>query len=191
MLPEKVLNNLSDTFNYIADICSTYAQWNLRFPQPADANNITHDLINIFDTFVCDWCVEGATVPTDAEDKILNSIIFSAIWAVGGKADEHSRAAFNVFFIEMCNGEDVIEKYKIDLPMAGLTAHEIRKIPHRMGDMKNLFDWFFERDTCQWTPWSKTVSPFDVPVSSPYSEMIVPTIDSIRIKCIFNRLVAN
>jgi len=165
--------------------------YNLKFPQPAGANNIVYNLLKIFDTFVVDWCQEGATVPTDAEEKIINAIIFSATWAVGGMADEHTRAAFNVFFLELVNGEDVIDKYKIDLVNVNLPAHEIRKLPNRLGDCKNLFDWFFERDSCQWITWGKTVNPFEIPVVSPYSEMIVPTVDSIRIKGVFNRVLQN
>jgi hypothetical protein len=92
----------------------------------------------------------------------------------------------------MVNGEDIIEKYKIDLPNAGLPAHEIRKITNKLGEgVKNMFDLFFERDSCCWTPWLKTVNTFVVPKEVPYSEMIVPTVDSIRIKGIFNRLLRN
>lgn len=74
---------------------------------------------------------------------------------------------------------------------AGLVVHETRKIPNKLGESKGMFDSFFERDSCSWTLWGKTVSPFDIPHESPYSEMIVPTTDSIRIKGIFNRLLKN
>jgi len=118
-------------------------------------------------------------------------MIFSATWAFGGKADEHTRPAFNLFMQELINGDDVIEKYNIDLLNAGCTVHEIRKIPNKLGEAKGMFDSFFERDSCSWTPWGKTVETFQIPVESPYSEMIVPTTDSIRIKGIFNRLLKN
>jgi hypothetical protein len=191
VFPDKVLANLTDTFHYISDLSSQFAYYHLKFPQPAGPNNIVFNLIKIFDTFVVDWCQEGATVPTDCEEKIINAIIFSATWAVGGMADEHTRNNFNVFMLELVNGEDVIEKYKIDLVNSGLPAHDIRKLPHRLGEVKSLYDWFFERDSCQWTPWGKTVNTFEIPTASPYSEMIVPTVDSIRIKGIFNRCLSN
>ena len=54
-----------------------------------------------------------------------------------------------------------------------------------------MYDLFFERDSCSWTHWNKTVPNFEIPVESPFSEMIVPTTDSIRIKGIFNRLLKN
>lgn len=182
---------MCDTFHYVCDLSTQFAAYNLKFPQPVNANNLTHNIIEIFDTFVSDWCEEGATVPTDAEDKILNALIFAACWAVGGKADEHTRGAYSIFLQELINGEDVIEKYNIDLVNAQLPQHEIRKLPHKLGDIKSMYDCFFERDSCSWCPWGKTVPNFEIPVDSPYSEMIVPTTDSIRIKCIFNRLLKN
>lgn len=74
-----------------------------------------------------------------------------------------------------------------DLPL-----HEIRKIPHKIGaDIKSVFEVFFERDSCSWIPWQKTVKPFEVPKEATYSEMVVPTLDSIRVKGVFNRLLKN
>jgi dynein heavy chain len=91
ILPEKTLDTLTQTFHYMADLSTEFAIYHLKFPQPAGANNLTHNLIEIFDTFVCDWFAENATVPSDAEEKMMNALIFAAVWAIGGKADEHTR----------------------------------------------------------------------------------------------------
>ena len=97
IIPEKVFQTLESTFHYLCDLCTQFAHYNLKMPQPAGFNTIVHNLIAIFDTFVADWFVEGATIPSDAEDKMMNALIFAATWAVGGKADEHTRESFNVF----------------------------------------------------------------------------------------------
>lgn len=90
---------------------------------------------------------------------------------------------------EFIEGTDVIEKYKLDLINNGYPQHELRKMPHKINAGDSLFGVFFERDSCSWVPWEKTVPAFEIPKEAPYSEMIVPTLDSIRIKGVFNRLI--
>jgi len=46
---------------------------------------------------------------------MINALIFAAVWSIGGKTDEHCRGKFDVFMQEFIEGEDVLEKYKLDL----------------------------------------------------------------------------
>jgi dynein heavy chain, axonemal len=65
----------------------------------------------------------------------------------------------------------------------------MEKMPHKINAGDSMFGIFFERDSCSWISWEKTQSTFEIPKEAPYSEMIVPTLDSIRIKGVFNRLL--
>lgn len=84
----------------------------------------------------------------------------------------------------MLAGEDVNAKYKLDLP-----NWEVKKIPVKLGDYKSLFDIFFERDKINWINWLKTIPPFVVPKDVSYSQLIVPTTDSIRVAKLLSTLV--
>jgi hypothetical protein len=46
---------------------------------------------------------------------MINALIFAVTWSIGGKVDEHTREKFDVFMQDFINGEDVLEKYKLDL----------------------------------------------------------------------------
>jgi len=80
----------------------------------------------------------------------------------------------------------VIEKHRLDLP-----ATDAKKVPVKMGDFKSLFDVFFERDKINWISWLKTIPPYVVPKDVSYSQLIVPTIDSIRINNLMRMLLLN
>jgi dynein heavy chain len=82
--------------------------------------------------------------------------------------------------------EDVNIKYKLDLP-----NFETRKLPIKMGDYKSLFDLYFERDKINWINWLKTIPPFVVPKDVSYSQLIVPTMDSIRMTKLLYTLIVS
>jgi hypothetical protein len=69
------------------------------------------------DTFVLEWGgEEPKPVPANVEDILTNAIVFSAIWGIGGQIEETTRPKFDKFLQELIVGEDVQEKYKIDVP---------------------------------------------------------------------------
>ena len=72
-----------------------------------------------------------------------------------------------------------------------MTGFETRKIPVKMGEYKSVFDIFFERDKINWISWLKTIPPYVVPRDVSYSQLIVPTIDSIRMNKMIYTLLMN
>ncbi len=114
----------------------------------------------------------------------INAILFSVLWSIGAALDESTRPKFDTFIQEILAQEDVNTKYRLDMP-----NFETRKIPIKLGDYKSLFDLYFDRDKIQWINWLKTIPPFVVPRDVSYSQLIVPTIDSIRITKLLNTLI--
>ncbi len=80
-----------------------------------------------------------------------------------------------MFFQDILINEDVNAKYKLDLP-----NFEVKKITIKLGEYKSLFDLYFDKEKIAWINWLKTIPPFVVPRDVSYSQLIVPTIDSIR-----------
>jgi hypothetical protein len=64
---------------------------------------------------------EEVDIPKDIYDRMTNALLFSAIWGIGGCLDEDSRPVFEEFFMEVINGEEVVEKHALDL---GRTSRE-------------------------------------------------------------------
>lgn len=67
----------------------------------------------------------------------------------------------------------------------------MKKIVVKLGEYKSLFDLYFDRDKLSWINWLKTVPAFVVPRDVTYAQLIVPTIDSIRMNKLMTMLVLN
>ena len=72
-----------------------------------------------------------------------------------------------------------------------MPSFEAKKINVKLGEYKSVFDLFFERDKVNWINWLKTIPPYVVPKDVPYSQLIVPTIDSIRMNKLMYMLINN
>jgi hypothetical protein len=52
----------------------------------------------------------------------------------------------------LINGEDVISKNNLDIPI----AYEPMKIPNKIGEYKSLFEIYYDADEMRWTHWLST-----------------------------------
>lgn len=43
-----------------------------------------------------------------------------------------------------------------------------------------MYDYSFDKERCKWKAWLETVEPYRVPAGARYNDIIVPTVDSIR-----------
>lgn len=173
--------------HYLSDTCIAFTNIAGKFPVPTDPNFLINSMLNIFDSYICDWKLEETPkIPREAEEMCINIVVFAHIWSIGCALDETTRPKFDKFFQDMLAMDDVNTKYKLDI------AHfEPKKIPTKMGDYKSVFDLYFDRDKLLWINWLKTIPPFVVPKDVSYSQLIVPTIDSIRMNKLLNLLINN
>jgi dynein heavy chain len=119
---------------------------------------------------------------------LINALIYGTIWGIGGCIDETTRANFDVFFQDLLIGENVIEKYKVDL---GEKKYDAMKIPNKMGEYKSLFDIYFDQNDMKWINWFNTVDRYVVDKDMSYLQLSIPTIDSIRMNNICKTLLLN
>jgi hypothetical protein len=66
------------------------------------------------------------------------------IWGIGGALDEFTREKYDLFLQDLINGEDVVEKYTMDMGPDGKENYPAWKIPTKMGEYKSLFDMYFD-----------------------------------------------
>lgn len=59
------------------------------------------------------------------------------------------------------------------------------------GDFGSLFELSFNKEQCNWLPWTKTVPAYQIPKDVTYSEVIVPNVDSIRVQYLLKNLLIN
>lgn len=165
---EKYIGKTADAvrslMHYFADLSIAFTNMRGKFPVPTDPNFLVNSMLSIFDCYVCDWKVEDAKIPREAEEMCINAVLFAALWSIGAALDETSRPKYDAFLQELLSNEDVNAKYKLDLPNI-----EPKKLQYKLGDYKSLFDLYFERDKLNWINWLKTIPPFVVPKDVSYS----------------------
>ena len=114
----------------------------------------------------------------------MPNLLFGIIWGMGAQLEESTRPKFDQLVQEILAQENVILKYNIDVEQA-----DPKKFPVKLGEYKSLFDLSYQRENLQWVSWTKTVPEYEVPVGCSYAEVVVPTLDSIRINNNLNRLL--
>lgn len=65
------------------------------------------------------------------------------------------------------------------------------KIPNKMGEMKSLYDMYFDMEEMRWTHWLQTVDKYVINKEHTYLQLSIPTIDSIRMIGVSKMLLVN
>jgi hypothetical protein len=83
---------------------------------------------------------EQVNIPQDIDEKLINSLIFAAIWGIGGCLNEHTSGKYDVFLAELISGVDVITQYNLDMGPDFENKYPVMKIPNKIGEFKSLYD---------------------------------------------------
>jgi dynein heavy chain len=84
---------------------------------------------------------------------------YACVWSLGTTTNLAGRVKFDVWLRERLLGAGV------EFPEAKL-----------------VYDYQFDVDTRQWVSWFDTIKPYEVDVRQSFNEIVVPTLDSIRMK---------
>lgn len=118
-------------------------------------------MLKIFNTYLLPYKeVEGEekpVIPKDIEEYIINFLLFAVIWSYGAALEESVRSKFKSLIFEIVAGENVAEKYKLDLelkleykPLSGAV---------KLND-QNPYEIFFDKNKKVWLKWIQHIPPF-------------------------------
>jgi hypothetical protein len=128
------------------------------FPVPTGPNFVIDNMLKVFDTFVRPWKPtdedEPSKIPGNVEDVCLNALVFAFIWGIGAQIDENTRQMYDTLLQEIILGEDVNEKYTLELEEK--YPEPIRFKTSLGSEYTSLFDLSFEHEECKWINWMKT-----------------------------------
>lgn len=139
---------------------------NLHEPLPTVNNCLVEALLNLIDTFFVEFKYnEDGSHEKITKEQVdgliadLESIfIFCLVWSMCATVDAKGRDAFDAFI----RSEMVSSGMKKLFPSEG-----------------SIYDYKYDRETSSWIEWTKSVNPYVYDSRLTFSELIIPTKDSI------------
>jgi dynein heavy chain len=141
-------------------------------------NNLALSHFRLLDCYFNKFIPTEAKTPSKDEIEKLGAhlnplFLFTLVWSVGATCDNKSRGKFNEFLWDQVKKQN-------------LTTY---------GDMKEGESWYDYMYSIEgefegsWVPWLKTIPTYQVPRASEYQNIVVPTVDSIRMTKVLSTLV--
>lgn len=108
------------------------------------------------------------------EEMIVPYFLFSIVWSVGASCDVKGRAAFDKYFRD-----------------AMLKQNALVSTSAMMPTDKTVYEWCWDQTEMKWVEWMNTIPEFKANPDAPFSEMVIPTIDTVRYGYLVNLLATN
>eukprot|EP00615_Pteridomonas_danica_P016588 CAMPEP_0114385844 /NCGR_PEP_ID=MMETSP0102-20121206/6268_1 /TAXON_ID=38822 ORGANISM="Pteridomonas danica, Strain PT" /NCGR_SAMPLE_ID=MMETSP0102 /ASSEMBLY_ACC=CAM_ASM_000212 /LENGTH=3026 /DNA_ID=CAMNT_0001542557 /DNA_START=949 /DNA_END=10026 /DNA_ORIENTATION=- len=181
-LPEKAFDEESKSILMnLFEIYVTGALGNLRRnlqePLPSVDGGLVAGLMNIFESLTVEFVEkEGIEPPTKErlsglKDHLSDIFIFSLIWSIMITSNDDGRKWWSSYL-------------RMEMDQHG-TSCGLKDTQGR------IFDFMFDTSTWTWVGWRDTVDAYVLDPNLPYSEIIVPTKDSISYNFFLRTLVSN
>lgn len=99
-------------------------------------------------------------VPKEMDEMLPNYLSFALLWGIGGPLHESVRPAFNEALFDAFNGENLYEKFKLDMRIPLKAGQEFEPLKLNINvpaDAKNLYDIYYDDTKLGWVNWVKTI----------------------------------
>jgi len=148
-------------------------------PLPTVENCLVEGLLNLLDTFLNpyidkdDGLEKVTTEQINGFVKQIDSVFtFCVIWSMCCTVSKQYRTAFNEFL-------------RIEL-----RSNQIKNPPPDE-DGATIYDFLYDVEKKEWVPWNDTVEPYKHNASHSFSELIIPTKDSVCYTFLLDTLLKN
>jgi len=178
LIPEKLrtkksfMNKVNHLYDHYVETTIYYLRKNLKESVVTNDSNLFISLLKVMDTFLAPYFEEGKKLSNEEIDEVEKEydkiFIFSLIWSVCCTTTLEGRVKLNNYV------RDLMMKDKAEFPETG-----------------SIYDYRYTLKEKKWQHWMEGVPPLEVDSRVEYADVVVPTIDSIRMKYIIKELVAN
>eukprot|EP00698_Gefionella_okellyi_P007650 TRINITY_DN186_c0_g3_i1.p1 TRINITY_DN186_c0_g3~~TRINITY_DN186_c0_g3_i1.p1 ORF type:complete len:2618 (+),score=811.11 TRINITY_DN186_c0_g3_i1:164-8017(+) len=168
LLPKPHITPLAEPLKALFDVylrpCFEFLRYNLKELVPTFNGGLLRSLCNIMDCFFSPFVErEGMDPVQPAQVQLLTKnlealFLFSLIWSVGATCDSDGRKKFDVFLRDLVMSTGT----KLLLPSKG-----------------SLYDYVWDQNTSTWVDWMSTIPAFKLDPRKNFSDIIVPTPDSV------------
>jgi dynein heavy chain, axonemal len=156
-------------------------------PVPTVDNQLVRSLFNILDTFFEPFQPrEDRDTPSPERIAALEAelpalFMFSFVWSVASTVDDEGRRRFDAYL----RTEMGSLGFEAPLPEGGMIYDYCWGLP--LGSATDAPGGVRRK----WVPWMDIVEPYSFPAKAEFSELIIPTKDSVRYKFLARRLILN
>ena len=171
---KSIIDKLHNLFAKYLDDTMYYMRKFLFEPVKTVDNNVCQSIFRIIDCYFSSYMENEIKKISKEELNNLESMInqlffFALVWSIGVTTTLEGRIKFDKWI-----RENVIAKIGLDFPADRL-----------------VYDYKFNVETKEWQYWRETVPEYTVDIKASYNEILVPTVDSIRMKYFVKLLVTN
>jgi dynein heavy chain len=174
--PDVVKSKIIYFFDNYVPPALNFIRTNVKELVPTVDNNLTESLLRILDCYLEPYYPEeGRAPPTDLMIADLVTcidplFIFALVWSIGATTNEDGRRMFDAFLRQ----ELFANKFSWPFPKVG-----------------SVYDYIFVIDSKKWTKWMDIIDKFEIDPKLSFSEVIVPTTDSVRNTFFLDLLLSN
>ena len=176
--PGDVAADLQALFDTFVPPALDLLRRHLAEPVPTVDNNLVKSLSALLDCFFEPFRPQEGREPSKPSDvatlrqHLPALFVFSLAWSVGASTDGDGRVRFDAWLRDAVKAAAL--PALLPPPAAGL-----------------VYDLAFNQDAGSWEPWLARAPPFAVSPKLAFSEIIVPTKDSVRYQFLARSLVTN
>ena len=167
--------NLHKLFDTYFMAMKDFMRRNCGEPVKTMDNNITQSLHRILDCYFADyWETEIKKISSEEVENLESMLeplfLYALTWSI-------------------CCTTDFGGRSKLDKELKAMmkTANAKFKFP----EQGMIYDYVFDQSEKRWKPWLETIPEYKPDIRSNYSEIVVPTHDSVRMKYLMNLLIRN
>ena len=185
-LPSSLLNcppecdvkkRLEELFEMSLEENVSFIRKKIKEPCPTTDVNLAGSLMRLLECFLIKFKEkDGVKISkNDLEilyESIYNIYFFATVWSIGITAKEDGRSKFNTYLREFM--KEKVPGDSIQFPEEG-----------------SVYDYYFDYDKNEWKSWETILTFPQIDVRAEYTDIIIPTIDSVRYSYIIKLLLTN
>ncbi|KAL0205536.1 hypothetical protein P9112_000843 [Eukaryota sp. TZLM1-RC] len=151
--------------DFFIDDCAEFVRKNVKEPVATSPQILVRSFTNIINSLIAEYLASPDQIEKLGSRNLNISmeavLIFSLVWSFGATGLLQDRKDFNAFINEKLGSKE----YKVACPL-----------PRN----QSFYDVCWNFDQADWIDWYQTVPEFSIPTGTPFHEIIVDTVDTIR-----------
>ena len=183
---EPHLDFISSLFDWLFPPALFFVEKFCRIPTPVTDMECCTSLIRFLECFL-----DAEAFGSDLEKCLEGLFLQALIWSVGAIIDSEGRIKFNDYIHAVIRNSDILKEsaqheefiikspFYLDSLAEGTTERILNSLP--CDTVANMYDVMFDPKKMTWINWLDNVDhKFVIPKDAHFSDIVVPTIDTIR-----------